>query len=61
MALPEKIVVDTSAFYALISVDDEFHSRAEANYEVLKDREVEPWTTSYALSDQDTLEDTFTS
>ena len=51
MAPPEKIVVDTSAFYALISAADEFHSRAEANYEVLKDRDVELWTTSYALSE----------
>lgn len=51
MALPEKIVVDTSAFYALISAADEFHSRAEANYEVLKDRDVELWTTSYVLSE----------
>ena len=47
----EKIVVDTSAFYALISVSDEFHSRAAASYEVLKDRDVELWTTSYALSE----------
>lgn len=47
----EKIVVDTSAFYALISVSDDFHSRAAASYEVLKDRDVELWTTSYALSE----------
>ena len=47
----EKIVVDTSAFNALISVSDEFHSRAAASYEVLKDRDVELWTTSYALSE----------
>lgn len=51
MAPSEKVVVDTSAFYALISAADEFHSRAEANYEVLKDRDVELWTTSYALSE----------
>ena len=37
----EKIVVDTSAFYALISVSDDFHSTAAASYEVLKDRDVE--------------------
>ena len=41
MASPEKIVVDTSAFYALISATDEFHRRAAASYEVLKDRDVE--------------------
>ncbi len=51
MARPEKIVVDTSAFYALISANDEFHKRAEAGYEVLKDRDVEFLTTSYALSE----------
>ena len=38
----EKIVVDTSAFFALISVADEFHSTAAASYEVLKDRDAEP-------------------
>lgn len=51
MAHPEKIVIDTSAFYALISANDEFHGRAEASYEVFKDRDVEFWTTSYALSE----------
>ena len=51
MVLSEKVVVDTSAFYALVSASDEFHDSAEANYEVLKDRDVELWTTSYALSE----------
>ena len=51
MACAEKIVVDTSAFYALISATDEFHNRVEASYEVLKDRDIELWTTSYALLD----------
>ena len=51
MAHPEKIVIDTSAFYALISANDTFHDRAEASYEVFKDRDVEFWTTSYALSE----------
>lgn len=51
MAHPEKVVIDTSAFYALISAGDGFHSRAAASYEIFKDRDVEFWTTSYALSE----------
>lgn len=51
MAHLEKIIIDTSAFYALISANDEFHGRAEASYEIFKDRDVEFWTTSYALSE----------
>ncbi len=51
MGPPEKVVIDTSAFYALISADDRFHHSAQAYYEVIKDRDVEIWTTSYALSE----------
>lgn len=51
MAHPEKVVIDTSAFYALISANDAFHGRAKASYEIFKDRDVEFWTTSYALSE----------
>ena len=49
MPLPEDVVVDTSAFYALISASDEFHDSAVAAYERLVDRDLELWTTSYAL------------
>ena len=49
MPLPENVVVDTSAFYALISDSDEFHDSAVAAYERLVDRDLELWTTSYAL------------
>lgn len=49
MALPERIVIDTSAFYALISATDNFHASAEAHYEIIKDREIDLWTTSYVL------------
>lgn len=49
MPLPEKIIIDTSAFYALVSAQDAFHSRAADTYEQLIDREQELWTTSYAL------------
>lgn len=49
MALPEQVVVDTSAFYALLSATDAFHTRAAETYERLLDREVELWTTSYIL------------
>ena len=49
MPLPEKVIIDTSAFYALMSAKDAFHSRAADTYEQLIDREQELWTTSYVL------------
>ncbi len=49
MALPERVLIDTSAFYALRSASDLFHSRASDAYERLLDREQELWTTSYTL------------
>ena len=49
MALPERVLIDTSAFYALRSVTDRFHDQARDAYERLIDREQELWTTSYAL------------
>jgi hypothetical protein len=49
MAIPERVLVDTSAFYALLSSTDEFDERARTAYERLLDREQELWTTSYIL------------
>ena len=49
MALPERVLVDTSAFYALRSATDLFHDRARVAYQHLLDREQELWTTSYTL------------
>ncbi len=49
MALAERVLVDTSAFYALYSASDLFHDRAKVAYERLVDREQELWTTSYTL------------
>lgn len=43
----DKIIVDTSAFYALVSISDEFHSKAKAIYERLVDQKVELYTSSY--------------
>ena len=51
MELSEKVVADTSALYAIVAVDDRFHNSATEYYERLKDRKVELWTTSYALSE----------
>ena len=45
----ESVMIDTSAFYALVSASDRFHSRAVAMFETLIDRNRELWTTSYAL------------
>lgn len=49
MALPDRVLVDTSAFYALRSATDRYHRRANGAYERLIDREQELWTTSYTL------------
>lgn len=49
MATPERALLDTSAFYALRSETDQFHTRARDTYEQLLDSESELWTTSYAL------------
>jgi predicted nucleic acid-binding protein len=43
------VLIDTSAFYALISASDSFHQRARETYERLIDRDQELWTTSYVL------------
>ena len=49
MALPDRVLVDTSAFFALCSATDLCHTRASFAYERLIDREQELWTTSYTL------------
>lgn len=47
--MSDRVLVDTSAFYALISSSDEFHQRAGAIYTDLVDRQVDLYTTSYVL------------
>ena len=49
MALPERVLIDTSAFYALFSATDEFHERAKAAFQDQADTNQELWTTSYTL------------
>lgn len=49
MPLPERVLIDTSAFYALVSASDDFHQQARQNYERLVDWGQELWTTSYVL------------
>ena len=51
MPLPERIMIDTSAFYALATDDDEFSGSAAETYGRMLDRDLELWTTSYALSE----------
>jgi len=53
--LPERVIIDTSAFYALISSTDFFHSQAKQAYERLLDWEWELWTTSYILVETSAL------
>lgn len=55
MPSPKRIVVDTSAFYALISSTDAFHTQAKLSYERLIDWEWELWTTSYVLVETSAL------
>ncbi len=49
MLLPEAVVVDTSAFYALVSDLDRFHDEAVVSFDLLSDYDLQLWTTSYAL------------
>lgn len=49
MPRPERVMIDTSAFYALLSTGDEFHVQARHTYDDLIDHEDDLWTTSYVL------------
>jgi predicted nucleic acid-binding protein len=45
----DRVLVDTSAFYALVSSEDEFHQRASTVYADLLDQRVALYTTSYVM------------
>lgn len=49
MALADRVLIDTSAFYALRSATDRFHRRANGTYERLFDKKKLFWTTSHSL------------
>jgi predicted nucleic acid-binding protein len=49
MPLADRVLIDTSVFYALTSEADSFHQRAIDTYERLVDWDRELWTTSYIL------------
>ena len=49
MATPERVLIDTSALYAIHSDTDLFHRRAIAALEQLGDTDAELWATSYTL------------
>ena len=51
MAAADKVVIDSSAFFALLVDDDAFHQQALGYYHLLLEREQELWTTSYVLSE----------
>jgi len=55
MQSPRRVVVDTSAFYALVSSTDGLHTQALLSYERILDWEWETWTTSYVLVETQTL------
>lgn len=49
MGTTDRVLIDTSAFYALLSADDRFHHQASVVYQGLIDGGRELWTTSYTL------------
>ncbi len=49
MAQHNRVLIDTSAFYALLSSSDLFHEDAKDAYQLLVNREHSLWTTSYTL------------
>ena len=49
MAVTNDVVIDTAAFYAMVSDGDAFHQRAVRTYSHLIDQGHTLWTTSYAL------------
>ncbi len=51
MPLPEKVVIDTSALYALLSDRHTDHEAAVQMFERLIDRDVQLWATSYCLAE----------
>ena len=51
----DRVLIDTSAFYAIVSDADIFHQRAVHTYTWLIDRRAELYTTSYILLEATTL------
>ena len=49
MADSDRVLIDTSALYALHSAEDLFHERANVAFQRLAGTEQELWTTSYTL------------
>jgi len=47
--MPDRVLIDTSAFYALHSTVDRFHDRANVVFQDLMDTKQEFWTMSYTL------------
>lgn len=50
-----RVVVDTSAFYAICSATNKFHLDAREAFETLLDKESELWVTSYSVVETITL------
>lgn len=50
-----RVIIDTSAIYALISASDNFHQKARRTYGDLVDRGSELYTTSYILVETSAL------
>ena len=53
--MSDKILIDTSAFYALVSASDEFHPKAKGTFERLVDEKAELYTSSYIFVESTAL------
>ena len=47
--MPDRVLIDTSAFYALHSTVDRFHDKGNVVFQDLMDAKQEFWATSYTL------------
>jgi predicted nucleic acid-binding protein len=47
--VPERVLLDTSAIYAVVSPSDQFHQRAAHEFSDLIDRGGDLWVSSYVL------------
>lgn len=47
--MPERVLLDTSAIYAVVSPNDQYHQRAAREFSDLVDRGIDLWVSSYVL------------
>lgn len=47
--MPERVLLDTSAIYAIVAQRDQSHQKADHDFRDLIDRSYEMWVSSYVL------------